>query len=167
MTHRVFGIIGWKNSGKTTLVERLVVEFVRRGWRVSTVKHAHHTVDIDKPGTDSYRHRAAGATEVALIGGERYAIMRETAEPPLWEVLDRLSPCDLVLIEGYKREPHLKLEVRTDHLRPMAPADRNIVAISSDVAPVGENLPWFGRSDVVAMADFIAARASDEPAPCD
>ncbi|WP_457832346.1 molybdopterin-guanine dinucleotide biosynthesis protein B, partial [Staphylococcus aureus] len=81
----------------------------------STVKHAHHAVDIDRPGTDSFRHRAAGATEVALVGGQRYAIMREQEEPPLAEVLARLAPADLILIEGYKREPHLKIEVRADH----------------------------------------------------
>ncbi len=167
MTHRVFGVTGWKNSGKTTLVERLVVEFVRRGWKIATVKHAHHAVDIDQPGTDSFRHRAAGATEVALVGGQRYAIMRETAEPPLSEVLARLSPCDLVLIEGYKREPHPKIEIRADHSRPMAASDSNIVAIASDVAPAGEDLPWFGRNDVAEMADFIAARVSDEPASHD
>lgn len=164
MTHRVFGVTGWKNSGKTTLVERLVAEFVRRGWRIATIKHAHHTVDIDQPGTDSFRHRAAGATEVALVGGQRYAIMRETAEPPLSEVLARLSPCDLVLIEGYKREPHAKIEIRADHSRPMAASDSNIVAIASDVVPDGESLPWFGRNDVAAMADFIAACVSHKPA---
>lgn len=163
MTHRVFGVTGWKNSGKTTLVERLIAEFVRRDWRIATIKHAHHAVDIDQPGTDSFRHRAAGATEVALVGGQRYAIMRETAEPPLSEVLARMSPCDLVLIEGYKREPHLKIEIRTDHSRPMAASDSNIVAIASDVAPAGEVLPWFDRNDVTAIADFIAARLSDKP----
>ena len=84
---RVFGVVGWKNSGKTTLVERLVAEFVRRGWRIATVKHAHHDADIDRPGTNSFRHRAAGATEVALVGGHRYAIMREQEEPTLAEVL--------------------------------------------------------------------------------
>ena len=100
---RVFGVTGWKNAGKTTLVERLVAEFVRRGWRVSTVKHAHHDADVDQPGRDSFRHRTAGATEVALVGGRRYAIMREQPEPALSEVLARLAPADLILIEGYKR----------------------------------------------------------------
>jgi molybdopterin-guanine dinucleotide biosynthesis adapter protein len=164
VTHRVFGIIGWKNSGKTTLVERLIAEFVRRGWCIATIKHAHHTVDIDQPGTDSFRHRAAGATEVALVGGQRYAIMREVAEPPLSEVLDRLSPCDLILIEGYKRESHPKIEVRTDHTRPIAASDSNVVAIASDTAPPGERLPWFARDDVSTIADFIARRLSHEPA---
>jgi molybdopterin-guanine dinucleotide biosynthesis protein B len=167
VTHRVFGVTGWKNAGKTTLVERLTAEFVRRGWRIATVKHAHHAVDIDQPGTDSFRHRAAGATEVALVGGQRYAIMREVVEPPLSEVLARLSPCDLVLIEGYKREPHPKIEVRADHSRPMAASDSNIVAIAADAAPVDESLPWFARDDVMAMAKFIADFVSDQQAPRD
>ena len=108
----MFGITGWKNAGKTTLAERLVAEFVRRGWRVATVKHAHHAADIDKPGTDSFRHRAAGATEVALVTGARYAIVREQEEATLAEVLARLAPADLVLVEGFKRDRHPKIEVR-------------------------------------------------------
>ena len=117
---RIFGITGWKNAGKTTLVERLVAEFVRRGLTVNTVKHGHHDLDVDHPGRDLYRHRAAGATEVAVVGGHRYAIMREQEEPTLAEVLARLAPADLILIEGYKREPHRKIEVRAGG-EPMAP----------------------------------------------
>jgi molybdopterin-guanine dinucleotide biosynthesis protein B len=150
----VFGVTGWKNAGKTTLTERLVAEFVRRGWRVSTIKHAHHGVDIDRPGTDSFRHRAAGASEVALVGGQRYAIMREQDEPTLAEVLARLAPADLVLIEGYKREPHPKIEVRAGD----APAfsDPAVVAIATDGQPADSSLPWFRRDDIAAIADFIA-----------
>lgn len=156
---RVFGVTGWKNAGKTTLTERLVAEFVRRGWRVSTVKHAHHDIDIDRPGTDSYRHRAAGAGEVALVGGRRYAIMCETPEPSISEVLARLAPADLVLIEGYKREPHPKIEVRASPAaEPLAPGDPAIVAIAADVQPVEGDLPWFRRDDIAAIADFISAR---------
>jgi len=156
---RIFGVTGWKNAGKTTLTERLVGEFVRRGWRVSTIKHAHHDIDIDRPGTDSYRHRAAGAGEVALVGGRRYAIMRETAEPSISEVLARLLPADLVLIEGYKSEPHLKIEVRASpEAEPLAPADPAIVAIAADFQPTGGELPWFRRDDIAAIADFIASR---------
>lgn len=155
---RVFGVTGWKNSGKTTLVERLVAEFVRRGWTVNTVKHAHHDVDIDQPGTDSARHRAAGATEVALVGGLRYAIMREQGEPSLSQVLERLSPADLVLIEGYKRESHQKIEVRAGRGEPMAANDPAIVAIAADTPPAGTDLPWFRRDDIAAIADFIASR---------
>ena len=157
---RVFGVTGWKNSGKTTLVERLVAEFVRRGWRVATIKHAHHDVDIDQPGTDSFRHRAAGATEVVLVGGLRYAIMREQGEPKLAEVLQRLGPADLVLIEGFKREPHLKIEVRSGggeaSSPPMAAKDPNILAIAADQAPADRHLPWFRRDDITGIADFIA-----------
>ncbi len=159
MSRRLFGITGWKNAGKTTLVERLVAEFVRRGWRVATVKHAHHDVDIDQPGRDSWRHRAAGATEVALVGGLRYAIMREQAEPTLAEVLARLAPADLVLIEGFKREPHPKIEVRGGEGGPsIAAHDPTICAVAVDDKPAGGDLPWFRRDDIAAIADFIAGR---------
>ena len=154
----VFGVTGWKNAGKTTLTERLVAEFVRRGWRVSTIKHAHHAVDIDRPGTDSFRHRAAGATEVALIGGQRYAIMREEAEPPLADVLARLAPADLVLIEGYKRERHPKIEVRAGDGPSLAADDPAIVAIAADTRPTDTGLAWFRRDDIAAISDFIAGR---------
>ncbi len=154
----IFGVTGWKNAGKTTLAERLVAELVRRGWRVSTIKHAHHAVDIDRPGTDSWRHRAAGAGEVALVGGQRYAIMREQAEPTLADVLPRLAPVDLVLIEGFKRDAHPKIEVRADHTRPMDVAAHNIVAIAADQRPPAGGLPWFVRDDIAAIADFIAGK---------
>ena len=155
----VFGVTGWKNAGKTTLVERLVSEFVRRGWTVATVKHAHHDVDIDHPGTDSWRHRAAGATEVALVGGLRYAIMREQGEPGLAEVLARLSPVDLVLIEGFKRESHAKIEVRAGGAARLATADPAIVAVAADEPPPETHLPWFRRDDIAGIADFIAGRS--------
>lgn len=154
---RVFGVTGWKNAGKTTLVERLVAEFVRRGWRVSTIKHAHHDVDVDQPGRDSYRHRAAGASEVAVVGGRRYAIMREQAEATLAEVLARLAPADLIVIEGYKREAHPKIEVRAGQAPSLAAEDPNVVAIASDERPSETHLPWFKRDDIAGIADFIAA----------
>lgn len=153
---RVFGVVGWKNAGKTTLVERLIAEFVRRGWRVGSIKHGHHDLDVDQPGRDSWRHRAAGATEVAVIGGRRYAIMRES-EPTLEEVLGRLSPADLILIEGYKREAHRKIEIRAGG-EPMAANDPAILAVASDVRPSDTTLPWFQRDDVSGIADFIADR---------
>jgi molybdopterin-guanine dinucleotide biosynthesis protein B len=156
-TQRVFGVVGWKNAGKTTLVEKLVAELVRRGLRVNTIKHGHHDLDVDHPGRDSYRHRAAGATEVAVVGGHRYAIMREQEEPTLAEVLARLAPADLVLIEGYKREPHRKIEVRAGG-EPMAPSDPTIIAIACDEPPTaGQSLPWFRRDDIVGMADFVVS----------
>ena len=113
MPHRVFGITGWKNSGKTTLTERLVTALSDRGFRVSTIKHAHHGFDIDHAGTDSFRHRAAGAGEVAVVSARRWALMHELRgedEPLLAQVLETLAPCDLVLVEGYKRDPHPKIE---------------------------------------------------------
>ena len=164
MTQRIIGITGWKNSGKTTLTERLVAEFVARGLRVSTVKHAHHAFDIDQPGTDSFRHRAAGAGEVAIVSGNRWALMHELrgeSEPSLDDVLARLSPCDLVIVEGYKREGHLKIETRrreAKDTRPLSTDDPNIVAVASDHALPDENLPVFPIDDIAAMADFITSR---------
>jgi molybdopterin-guanine dinucleotide biosynthesis adapter protein len=151
---RIFGVTGWKNAGKTTLVERLVAEFVRRGLTVNTIKHGHHDLDVDHPGRDSWRHRAAGATEVAVVGGHRYAIMREQEEPKLADVLARLAPADLILIEGYKREPHRKIEVRAGG-EPMAPGDPTIAAVASDDPPQDAGVPCFRRDDVVGIADFI------------
>ncbi|MDF1599909.1 molybdopterin-guanine dinucleotide biosynthesis protein B [Mesorhizobium sp. YIM 152430] len=164
MTQRIIGITGWKNSGKTTLTERLVAEFVARGVRVSTVKHAHHAFDIDQPGTDSFRHRAAGAGEVAIVSGNRWALMHELrgeSEPSLDDVLARLSPCDLVIVEGYKREGHLKIETRrreAKDTRPLSMDDPNIVAVASDHALPGETLPVFPIDDIAAMADFVTSR---------
>jgi molybdopterin-guanine dinucleotide biosynthesis protein B len=161
VTQRVFGITGWKNSGKTTLTEKLVGELTRRGWKVSTVKHAHHDFDIDKEGTDSFRHRAAGAVEVAVVSGRRWALMHELrgeSEPSLDAILARLAPCDLVLVEGYKREPHRKLETRrlgAKDTAPLSASDPNIVAIAADHPVTGEPLPAFGIDDVEAIADFV------------
>ena len=131
---------------------------MRRGWRVATVKHAHHAADIDKPGTDSFRHRAAGAAEVALVTGARYAIVHEQEEAPLDEVLARLAPADLVLVEGFKRDGHLKIEVRSASSEPMVAQDYNIVAIAADARPADGTLPWFPRDDVAGIANFIAGR---------
>ena len=158
----VFGVTGWKNSGKTTLVARLVAEFVRRGYRVSTAKHAHHAFDIDKPDTDSFRHREAGASEVVIVSGYRWALMhelRDEPEPALGAVLERFSPCDLILIEGYKRESHPKIEVRRKEAhreQALAPDDPSIVAIAADHATDVAGLPLFDIDDVAAIADFIA-----------
>jgi molybdopterin-guanine dinucleotide biosynthesis protein B len=161
MSRRVFGITGWKNSGKTTLTEKLVGELVRRGWRVSTVKHAHHDFDIDKPGADSFRHRQAGATEVAIVSGNRWALMHELRgenEPPLEGILSRLAPCDIVLVEGYKRESHSKIETRRLEAKdrtPLSADDPNIVAIAADFAVTDESLPVFDLGDVKSIVDFI------------
>ncbi|BCH32372.1 molybdopterin-guanine dinucleotide biosynthesis protein MobB [Mesorhizobium sp. L-8-10] len=161
MTLRIFGIAGWKNSGKTTLTERLVGELTRRGRKVSTVKHAHHAFDIDKEGTDSYRHRQAGAAEVAIVSGNRWALMhelRDEAEPTLDAILARLAPCDIVLVEGYKREAHPKIETRrlaAKDTRPLAPDDRSILAVAADHAVERAAVPVFHIDDIVAIADFI------------
>jgi molybdopterin-guanine dinucleotide biosynthesis protein B len=158
---RVFGITGWKNSGKTTLTERLVAELSRRGWRVSTVKHAHHDFDIDKKGTDSFRHRQAGAGEVAIVSGRRWALMHELRgerEPPLGDILPRLAPCDLVLVEGYKREGHPKIEARRKEASerlPLAETDPRIVAIAADHPVADRRLPVFSLDDIGPIADFI------------
>ncbi|MBZ8134168.1 molybdopterin-guanine dinucleotide biosynthesis protein B [Afifella sp. IM 167] len=159
----VFGITGWKNSGKTTLVTRLVTEFSRRGLTVSTLKHAHHAFDIDHAGTDSFRHREAGAREVMLVSGKRWALMHELAEeeeePAAEEMIDRLSACDLVLVEGYKRERHAKIEVRRRDGRPgqaLALDDLTILAIASDHETETGGLPRFDLDDVVGIADFIS-----------
>ena len=164
MTPKIFGIIGWKNSGKTTLTERLVPELTRRGWRVSTVKHAHHGFDIDREGADSFRHREAGAVEVAIVSGKRWALMHELrgdAEPSLDAILARLAPCDIVLIEGYKREPHMKIEARRLEARetvPIAPDDPAIVAIASDHPTEGGGLPVFLIDAIPVIADLVEIR---------
>lgn len=161
MAQNVFGITGWKNSGKTTLTERLVRELVRRGRSVSTVKHAHHDFDIDQQGTDSFRHRAAGAGEVAIVSGRRWALMHELRgedEPRLEEILARLAPCDLVLVEGYKREPHRKIECRRTGAKDTAALsarDPGIVAVAADHPQPAETLPVFALDDIGAIADFI------------
>lgn len=156
---RVYGVVGWKNSGKTGLMERLVAEITSRGLRVSTVKHAHHSFDVDHPGKDSFRHRTAGASEVILASDTRVALMQELrgAEPPLLEdLLARLSPVDLVLVEGYKRDAHPKIEAHRDvtgHAL-LAPEDPTVRAVASDVSLTLDR-PVFDLNDTVGVADFI------------
>jgi molybdopterin-guanine dinucleotide biosynthesis adapter protein len=158
---KVIGVAGFKNAGKTTLVEKLVGELARRGFRISTVKHAHHSFDIDHEGRDSFRHRKAGATEVAVVSASRWAIIHELREeeaPGLDEVLCKLAPCDLVIVEGYKRDDHHKIEVRNlalDHPR-LAGDDATVVAIAANGPVLDEAVPVFDRDDVSALSDFIA-----------
>ncbi|NNE22194.1 MAG: molybdopterin-guanine dinucleotide biosynthesis protein B [Rhizobiales bacterium] len=158
-TAQVIGITGFKNSGKTTLVEKLVSEFTARGLSVSTIKHAHHTFDIDHKGRDSYRHRKAGAREVAVISRNQWAIIRdmnEEPEPPLAEILARLHPCDLVIVEGYKRDSHPKIEARNielDHPE-LAGEDKTVIAIAASGPVADAPVPVFCRDDIKAMADF-------------
>lgn len=159
---KVFGVVGWKNNGKTGLMERLVAEISARGISVSTVKHAHHTFDIDHPGKDSYRHRSAGAREVLLASRNRWALMHESRdedEPRLDELLSRLQPVDLVLIEGYKRDMHPKIEAhRNTTGQPLiARGDASVVAVASDIALEGLAQPVFPLDDTRAIADFVLA----------
>ena len=159
---KVYGIVGWKNAGKTGLMERLVAEITGRGYRVSTVKHAHHAFDLDRPGKDSHRHRAAGAGEVLLASHQRWALLHEIGagpEPEMAELLARLAPCDLVLVEGYKRDAHAKIEVyraATGHAL-IQPGDPTVRAVASDGALDGLTVPGFDLDDTGAIADFILA----------
>jgi molybdopterin-guanine dinucleotide biosynthesis protein B len=158
--NKVIGVAGFKNAGKTTLVEKLVRELTRRGYRVSTVKHAHHSFDIDHEGRDSFRHRKAGASEVAVVSRHRWAIIHESrddAEPPLSEILSKLAPCDLVIIEGYKRDGHDKIEVRNLELShpELAGSDPTVVAIAANGRITAAPVPVFDRDDVSALADFV------------
>ncbi len=158
---RIIGVCGFKNSGKTTLVEKLVRHLSGLGYKISTIKHAHHDFDIDHEGRDSFRHRKAGAVEVAVVSQNRFAIMNEFrgAEPPsLDEILAKLSPCDLVIVEGYKRDTHDKIEVRNlelDHPI-LADGDAKIVAVAAN-GPSRSQVPVFDRDDVQALAQFIVA----------
>lgn len=158
----VIGIAGWKKSGKTTLTVRLVAEFTRRGLKVATVKHAHHAFQIDEGETDSARHRRAGASEVAIVSGKRWAIVHELGEddpePPLAEVLSWLSPADLVIVEGYKSEPIPKIEARRQAAHkhtPLADTDSQVIAIAADHEVPSSRLPTFSLDDIPAIADFI------------
>ena len=157
---KVFGVTGWKNSGKTGLMERLVAEITGRGLSVSTIKHAHHSTDVDQPGRDSFRHRAAGAHEVILASPLRWALMHELRgadEPPLAELLAHLAPVDLVLVEGYKSGPHPKIEThRDENPRPLLALENpTIRAVASNAAPVGLDVPVFDLDDTSAIADFV------------
>ena len=164
---KVIGVAGFKNSGKTTLVEKLVRRFAEKGYRISTVKHAHHSFDIDHEGRDSFRHRKAGASQVAVISRERTAIIHELrgAEPPsLNQVLAQLEPCDLVIIEGYKRDSHDKIEVRDLSLSHpvLAGHDPTIVAIAATSPIENAPVPVFGRDDVEALCQFIISHCGLE-----
>ena len=156
---KIFGFAGYSGSGKTTLIEKLIPLFVQRGLKVSLIKHAHHTFDVDQPGKDSFRHRHAGCTEVLVTSSRRWALMHElrgAAEPTLNEQIERLSPCDLLLVEGFKHEPIPKLEVyRAEVGESMIhPHDKNIVAIASD-AKVDSALPQLNLNAPETIAAFV------------
>lgn len=156
---KIIGVCGFKNSGKTTLVEKLVLHLTEQGYKISTVKHAHHDFDIDHEGRDSFRHRKAGATEVAVVSQQRWAIMHELhgdVPPSLDAVLTKLAPCDLVIVEGYKRDNHDKIEVRNLELSHpiLADDDPTIVAVAAN-GKIASSVPVFDRDDVAALAQFI------------
>lgn len=156
---KVFGFTGTSGSGKTTLVEQVIPCLIRRGWKVSLIKHAHHGFDLDRPGKDSYRHRQAGCGEVMVTCGNRWALMhelRDEPEPTLAEHLARFAPCDLVLVEGFKHEAIPKIEVhRPAHGKPpLWPENPHIVAVASDV-PLPTSLPQLDINDPEAVAAFV------------
>ena len=156
----VFGLAGWSGSGKTTVMVNLLPEIIQRGFTVSTVKHAHHNFDIDRPGKDSYEHRRAGATEVMISSINRWALMHELVnktEPPLTELMKQMSPVDLVIVEGFKWEPHLKIEIHRPSLgKPLLqPDDNNIIAVASDERLDSLNVPVIPLGDISSIADFI------------
>ena len=156
---KIFGFAGWSGSGKTTLIERLIPLVVARGLKVSLIKHAHHTFDVDQPGKDSYRHRHAGCSEVLVSSSRRWALMHElrgAAEPGFEDLVAQISPCDLLLVEGFKREKVPKLEVyRASVGEPLIhPHDPDVVALASD-ARLDTRLPQFDLNDAPAIAGFI------------
>jgi molybdopterin-guanine dinucleotide biosynthesis protein B len=162
---RVIGLAGWSGSGKTTLLKKAIPRLIARGLRVSTLKHAHHSFDVDQPGKDSYEHRAAGATEVLVGASSRWALVHELrgeAEPALVDLLKRLSPVDLVLIEGYKREPHPKVEIhRASVGKPlMHPDDPHIVAIVADTPLPQARVPVIDLDDVERIVDAMLKHAA-------
>ena len=163
----VFGIVGWSGSGKTTLLTKLLPVLVNRGLRVSTCKHAHHAFDVDKPGKDSFRHREAGATEVMITSAYRWALMhelRDDPEPELDDIVACMSPVDLLLVEGFKRNPHRKLEVYRPALGKsmLAAEDPTVVALASDAPVEARDLPVLDLNETEAIAAFIVGQCGLE-----
>jgi molybdopterin-guanine dinucleotide biosynthesis protein B len=157
---RIIGLAGWSGSGKTTLVTRLIPHLTARGLRVSTLKHAHHGFDLDQPGKDSFMHRAAGATEVIVSSSRRFAILHELRGEPEWDLpalVAKMSPADLVLVEGYKRDPFPKLEIhRAANGKPLIhPDDPHIVAIAADIPLPDSKIPVVDLDDVGAIAELL------------
>jgi molybdopterin-guanine dinucleotide biosynthesis protein B len=161
---RIIGLAGWSGSGKTTLLTKVLPRLIARGIRVSTLKHAHHNFDVDRPGKDSFEHRSAGATEVLVVSGSRWALMHElrgAPEPVLPELLRKLADVDLILVEGFKRETFPKLEIhRAANNKPLLQGeDEWIVAIASDVPLPQAGVPVIDLNDIEGIADLLLARA--------
>ena len=161
----VFGFAGWSGAGKTTLIRQVITRLVGQGLRVSTLKHAHHDFDIDQPGKDSWEHRKAGAGEVLVVSDTRWALMHElngAPEPSLSELLAKLAPADIVLIEGFKRSPIPKLEVfrAKNEKPPLHPGDPSIIAIATDMAFPNAGRPVLALDDVAAITEFIRTHAA-------
>lgn len=161
---RVLGIVGWSGSGKTTLITKLIPVLTNRGIRVATLKHAHHAFDVDHPGKDSHEHRKAGACEVIISSSRRWVQMHELGNQPeatLAELLARVAPCELILVEGFKTERHPKLEVFRHSVgkSPLHPSDSRIVAIATDEASPNAGVPVVNLNDVAAVADLVWQRA--------
>ncbi len=159
---KIFGLAGWSGSGKTTLLVSLIPALVGRGLSVSTMKHAHHGFDVDRPGKDSYEHRAAGATEVMISSANRFALMHElrsAPEPTVEQLIAHMTPVDLLLIEGFKAHAHDKMEVHRPALgKPLLAAeDATYVAVASDAPIAGLRVPRLDLNDVAAIADFVIA----------
>jgi len=161
---RIIGLAGWSGSGKTTLIKKLIPCLIARGLKVSTLKHAHHGFDLDQPGKDSFFHRAAGATEVIISSARRFAILHELRDEPEWDLPDlvaKMSPVDLVLVEGYKRDAFPKLEIhRAANGKPLIyPEDPHVVAIAADVAVPAAKVPVVDLNDIEAIAEMLLTYA--------
>lgn len=161
---RIIGLAGWSGSGKTTLVTKALPRLIARGHRVSTIKHAHHGFDLDQPGKDSFMHRTAGATEVVISSAKRFAILHELRDGPEWDLpdlLSKLAPVDLVLVEGFKRDPFPKLEIhRIANGKPLLqPADPHIIAIACDTPLPGAEVPVIDLNDIEGIVDVLLKHA--------
>ena len=171
-TMRIIGLAGWSGSGKTTLITKVIPRLIARGVTVSTLKHAHHGFDLDQPGKDSFFHRAAGATEVIISSAKRFAILHELREEAEWDLPDlvaKMSPVDLVLVEGYKRDAFPKLEIhRAANGKPLIhPDDPHVVAIAADTPLPAAKVPVIDLNDIEAIADLLLKHAvpiADAPA---
>ena len=161
---RIIGLAGWSGSGKTTLVTKLIPRLTARGLRISTLKHAHHGFDLDQPGKDSFMHRTAGATEVIVSSARRFAVLHELRDEPEWDLpalVGKMSPVDLILVEGFKRDAFPKIEIhRVANGKPLIhPDDPHIVVIAADTALPQATVPVIDLDDIDAIADLVLARA--------